>query len=130
MSSKTTRAFSFTTPISNYKGTVIAYASISGLGYMHNAYVEDFKNQECEPDDIFSFDVDKVSLMVGTETELATMAYRVSKNMLSDLADAIDKATLAHMEYLFSEDNKEVEQEHTTSDSDARERNPSLDRKY
>ena len=102
MSSKQTKAFSFTTPIADHKGKIIAYASVAGQGYMHNAYIEDFKNEQCDIDDVFSFDVEKVQLMIGTEIEAATIAYKVSKQMLSDLADAIDKATLAHMEYLFS----------------------------
>lgn len=126
MSSKQKR-FHFTTPIANFKGAVIAYASISGKGYMYNAYVTDFKNQECEPEDIFSFDIESVSLMVGTETEIATIAYRVSKNMLSDLADAIDRPALAHMEYLFSAFTNDAESNDTpTADQDARNRNPSL----
>jgi hypothetical protein len=81
---------------------VIGYARIEGIGYQNNAYLQDWQNQECVAEDIFSFDIEKVTIKVGTECQDSTLAYRLSRDCRGDLADMIHPPVLAHMEYIFS----------------------------
>lgn len=89
--------FQFSTRIGSYD------VLISGIGYWLDKYQKDWDNNDCELEDIASFDIEDVSC--GIE------AYRIDKEIQGDLSYQIDKATLAHMEYVFSE---YCEQRHKT----------------
>lgn len=99
---KKAKKFTFDTPIMD-GAKVIAYARISGIGYWHNAYVKDWANQECELEDIASFDIEQVIVKYNCKEQDITLAYGISKDMRDNLADAIEKPTLAHMELIFSD---------------------------
>lgn len=103
-------------------GKVLGYAQIEGIGYQNNAYLDDFKNRECEPEDIFSFDINKVTIKIGTECQDSTLAYRLSRDCRGDLAEMIHPPVLAHMEYIFSEayDSETIDAEYTDLTQDER----------
>lgn len=91
------------------KGKVLGYAQVKGIGYWHEAYQEDWDNQQCDLDDIASFDVESVLLQANGVDQEATLAYRMGKVLNDTLAECIDNGTLAHMEYLFSNDYQDVQ---------------------
>lgn len=103
---KKQRRFSVSVTISDYKGKVIDYALVKGIGYWHESYIQDWQNKDCELEDIASFDIEQV-ILHSTQKDI-TGAYRVCKQLSDSLADCIDKGTLAHMEYLFSDEGKET----------------------
>lgn len=93
----------------SYKGKVLGYAQVKGIGYWHEAYQEDWDNQQCDLEDIASFDVESVLLQANGTEQDATLAYRMGKTLGDTLAECIDNGTLAHMEYLFSNDYQDVQ---------------------
>lgn len=89
--------FQFSTRIGSYD------VLITGIGYWNDKYQQDWDNNDCELEDIADYDIEDISF--GME------AYRIDKGIQGDLSYQIDKATLAHMEYVFSE---YCEQRHKT----------------
>lgn len=104
--------FQFETPIIEpygvNKGKVYGYARVAGIGYWNEAYQKDWDNQDCELEDIASFDIENVLLLVNGITEEATQAYRVSHKLGDSMAELIETATLAHMEYVFRQPVEET----------------------
>lgn len=86
---KNSLPFQLITPIGGYD------VLVTGIGYWNDKYQQDWDNNDCSLEDIASYDIEHVS--IGTD------AYKCDKAIQGDLSYQIDKATLAHMEYLFSE---------------------------
>ncbi len=94
---KITKQFVFNTPIFDYKNKLVDYARIEGKGYLHTNNFETDESDN-DPESLFSFDIERVTLQSGTDI---TEAYKLSVLLRDSLADIIEKATLAHMEYIF-----------------------------
>jgi len=103
---KKTQKFVLDTPIIDkyHKNKLLGYARIEGVGYSDQNYAEDWLNGECEPDSIFSFDIDTVYFLIDGVTTRETKAYKLCKALGDSLADIIDAAVLAHMVYIFSQE--------------------------
>lgn len=97
---KLTKRFTFDTPISKatyikpITSKVIAYARISGLTYWNDA------DKEWD-NDYANFDIESVRLLMDGKEEDALITYRICKMLSDDFAEQIDKAVMAHSEYLF-----------------------------
>ena len=102
---KLTKKIVFDTPITDKyaNNKLLGYARIEGVGYSDQNYAKDWKNGECEPEDIFSFDINTVYFLVDGKTTTETQAYRISKQLGGEISDIIDAAALAHVQYVFSE---------------------------
>jgi len=102
---KKTQSFVFDTPIVDKyaNNKILGYARIEGVGYSDPNYAKDWASGECEPEDIFSFDINTVYFLVDGKTTTETQAYRISKRLGGEISDIIDSATLGHLEYIFSE---------------------------
>lgn len=105
---KQTKQFVFDTPIVNdYKGAKhVGYARIFGKGYYHPN-----SHEAIEADDdveaLFTFDVEQVLTKYNGNEQDSTNAYRIAKDLSDTFADIIEKATMAHMSYLFQDEVNE-----------------------
>jgi hypothetical protein len=123
-----TKEFTFSTPLmADYgekKGKLVAYAHISAkVSYNEARYGAKFDA------DYATFHYVRVELEINRKTQDCTFAYLVSKDMLGDFSETIDKAINAHAEYVFGlEDERTGLGEH--SDDSPEMRNPSLHNGY
>lgn len=99
---KVTKDFEVSTAIYHicgYKdGKVVGNVTIKGKGYWND------RNEYW--DDVYAdFDIESVTTKVGNSSQDIdiTPAYRMCHELRDNLAECIDKAVLAHMEYIFSE---------------------------
>ncbi len=102
---KHTKLFTFDTSIIDKYAktpTTLGYARITGIGYWYSVNQADYDNGECNLEDIASFDIESVRLLVGGKEQDSTLAYRISNTMGDSFADRINEATLAHMGYVFT----------------------------
>ena len=105
---KHSRKFIFDTPVNvpaylkSKKQIALCYARIEGIGYYYPTSHNDTERED-DPESIYGFDIEKVTLKSELTEQDSTIAYRCSHELSDTFADIIEGATWAHMAYLFDD---------------------------